>query len=60
MITIKIKTDNAAFSDDTYGQEAARILREMANVMEACGREDGGVSRHRDINGSVVATMVQA
>lgn len=30
MITIKIKTDNAAFNDGNKNRELARILREIA------------------------------
>lgn len=56
MIKIVIKTDNAAFEDENYGVEAARILREMAAVLENGGHGNGTVN-FRDINGNNVATL---
>jgi hypothetical protein len=56
MITIKIKTGNAAFSEDCGGSleyETARILRELANKIESGSRPETA----RDINGNKVAEI---
>ena len=51
MLTIKIKTDNAAFEDDPgKAYECARILRELANKLER-GHE---VGKCIDYNGNTV------
>lgn len=47
MFTLKIKTDNAAFSDGARGAEIARILRDIARQVEdmcegaRCSIQDG-------------------
>lgn len=54
-ITIKIRTDNAAFDDDCGNVETARILRNIANRLEE------GVSYTRNImdsNGNCVGSVV--
>ena len=51
MYTVSINTDSAAFSDDP-GAEVARILRELADQLEA-GRF-GGPIQLRDYNGNTV------
>ena len=56
MIKITIKTDNAAFEHENYGPEVARILREMADTMEA-GGHGNGKQNFRDLNGNNVATL---
>jgi hypothetical protein len=60
MITIKIRTDNAAFSDGNGGAEVARILRALASRLEAV--EDRYALRPltddlRDINGNTVGSV---
>ena len=57
MITIQITTGNAAFEDAGANVEAARILREAANVIEFM--EPIGESRLtlRDANGNGVGEM---
>jgi len=56
-LTIKVKTDNAAFEDDNLGPELARILRALAaRVEEADGSDDNGLIF--DINGNSVGTWV--
>lgn len=49
MLTVKIKTNNAAFSEDSAA-ECARILREIAGKLEN-GSSDQTV---RDVNGNRV------
>lgn len=50
MITIKIKTDNAAFEETTTPyHEVARILRTLADKME---RDEGAPSFLYDLNGN--------
>ena len=56
MITIKIKTDNAAFQDDDnlgFEHETARILRELADKIESCKMPKSLM----DINGNVVGEV---
>ena len=53
MITIKIETDNAAFTDDA-GQEVARILRDIADDYASNGYAK---ETYNDINGNKVATV---
>jgi hypothetical protein len=52
MLTVKIKTDNAAFEDldGNAGIECARILRQIANKLER-GEEYGPCI---DLNGNTV------
>jgi len=54
MITIKIKTDNAAFQDDNFGTEVARILRDIADDFANNGSSQ---TSYNDINGNKVATL---
>ena len=62
MITIKIKTDNAAFGDDA-GPECARILRKLADTLEHYrGPLDprdwnNSGARLRDYNGNTVGAV---
>ena len=49
-LTVRIKTDNAAFQGDSLGPELARILREIAEKLEG-GRDGGPVM---DANGNRV------
>ena len=52
-LTLKIKSDNAAFADNA-GAEVARILRAMADAID-----EGGAEGHfdlRDINGNRVGS----
>lgn len=56
MLTVNIETGNAAFHDEEgepSGHEAARILRELADRLEA-GDTSGKV---RDINGNTVGSF---
>lgn len=55
MITIKIRTENAAFEGDAYGPEAARILRQIADDLEACRGNVRGT--YSDINGNGAAVV---
>lgn len=48
MIRIIISTDNAAFEEESYGIETARILRELADRYE----EGLTPNSARDINGN--------
>lgn len=61
MLSLKIRTDNAAFEDDsedialgtsTRNAEVARILREVAEAIES-GDNVGGC---RDVNGNSVGS----
>ena len=54
MITIKIKTDNAAFDGDNLGIEVARILRRLADYLESYTVEE--IISIRDINGNTVGS----
>lgn len=63
-IQINIKTDNAAFNEydgyeDVYtpAQETARILREIANFVEAEGFVPSGMGL-TDLNGHGVGTLL--
>jgi hypothetical protein len=49
-LTLEINMDNAAFDEDGYFVEAARILREAADRLEI-GNDSGYL---RDINGNRV------
>lgn len=53
MITIKIKTETAAFRDN-FEQEVARILREIADDFANNGYSE---TAYCDINGNKVATL---
>ena len=48
MFSLKLKTDNAAFSDGNKSYEISRILREIADKIED-GNTEGSI---RDINGN--------
>ena len=50
MFYLNIKTDNAAFSDDAFEAEIARILRRVADRVER-GEQSGGIL---DVNGNGV------
>ena len=52
MLTVKFKTDNAAFSDDSDTLEVTRLLREVADKIQQ-GRTEGVVI---DYNGNQVGT----
>ena len=54
MITIKIKTDNAAFECGDLESESARIIRVAAQLIEN-GQESGALL---DINGNTVGRFV--
>jgi hypothetical protein len=56
-VRIEIACDNAAFADGDSGTEVARILRELAEVVEGEELERGRGSRLRDINGNTVGEM---
>ena len=57
MITITIKTDNAAFQDGNRGLEVARILRRLADEY-ANGYTNSHYPTHpRDINGNRCGTV---
>jgi hypothetical protein len=51
-MTIKFKTDNAAF-EDGFMTECARILRELATELEEYGNDNGPI---RDINGNTIGS----
>lgn len=53
MITIKIKTDNAAFAEES-GTEVARILRDLAARIEGRDILPGESIALRDTNGNTV------
>ena len=55
MITIKIKTDNAEFSEDARGFEVSRILRELGARYEHKDNQDGLVLF--DYNGNRVGEV---
>ena len=50
-ITIEIKTDNAAFENQS-GQEVARILRKLADQVESWPGANAFTLGLRDINGN--------
>jgi hypothetical protein len=54
MFKLKLKTDNAAFSDGDGPAEVARILREVAKGLETYGTRDGAI---HDYNGNTVGTF---
>ena len=57
MITIKIKTDNAAFEGDDLGREVGRILHRYADYVESLSgdvAEDRMVQVLFEINGNAV------
>jgi hypothetical protein len=56
--TVMFKTDNAAFDGDAGGPEVARILRDLAGLIEECGLVEGAVQRVKDINGHRVGFAV--
>lgn len=53
MLTVKIKTNNNAFTDNIPA-ECARILRELADRLENEYEQDGGL---RDYNGNTVGSF---
>lgn len=53
MFTMTLKTDNAAFEGEALKHEVARILREVANLVEG----GAGVGICRDINGNRVGNF---
>lgn len=53
MLTVKIKTDNAAF-EPNIPAECARILRELADRLDRDYEQDGTL---RDSNGNTVGTF---
>ena len=52
MLTVKFKTDNAAFSDDADTLEVTRLLREVADEIQQ-GSTSGAIL---DYNGNKVGT----
>ena len=54
MITIIIKTDNAAFDDPEYGHEVARILDLMARDYKMYGQAK---TQYNDVNGNRVVRL---
>ena len=54
MITLTIRTDNAAFQDGNRAAEVARILRHVAARIEAIGSPAGIL---RDSNGNPVGNV---
>ena len=56
MVHIKIKTDNAAFTDDP-GREVGRILHKLAEQFEAEHYEPGDLAPLMDYNGNSVGTV---
>jgi hypothetical protein len=55
-LTITIKMDNAAFSEDN-GAEVARILAKFAREVESHTLEPDDSYKLRDINGNTVGTV---
>lgn len=53
MITIVIKTSNAAFEGDNLNYEVARILRKIADDVEEARMR----TRYNDINGNQAVTI---
>ena len=53
MLTIRIKTSNAAFQDGNREAEIARILRELAERIES----DEYPAKLKDVNGNTVGTV---
>lgn len=58
MITIKIKTENAAFENDNKTLEIARILRELAARFES--GTNGYAQSILDYNGNKVGTVTES
>jgi hypothetical protein len=56
VLTIKIKTDNAAFDENKYG-EVARILRNLADKLEGGYGGMGVTMNLMDFNGNKVGTI---
>lgn len=55
MFELEIKTGNAAFQDSNVGNEVARILRELADLVQgATGIDDFQTAILRDRNGNRV------
>ncbi len=54
-LKIEIKMDNAAF-EDAQGDEAGRILRELADRLEGSGNMGGFATSLRDVNGNNVGS----
>lgn len=54
VLRLRIKTDNAAFEDDARPLELARILRHVADQIEAQRAEDGDHCVIFDANGNGV------
>ena len=52
---MKISCNNAAFEDAGTAQETARILREIADKLEA-GQATGLFQNAKDFNGNIVGT----
>lgn len=59
MITITIKTDNAAFDDGNRAHEVVRILRTLADKLDGTGVLRGGCmpASVYDRNGNTVGTV---
>lgn len=57
MITITIKTDNAAFEDSGYGPEVARILEHMAELVSDWDGHGGLSLPVLDLNGNKVGRL---
>lgn len=55
-LTITLNTDNAAFCD-TPEIEAARILHELADRVEATGLQSGSKFKLHDFNGNTVGEL---
>lgn len=57
-LTVTIEMDNAAFGDDNGGNEAARILCEIAKEIGVYGNIlPGSYKPPRDYNGNKVGTV---
>lgn len=57
---LKIKCDNAAFQDGACSDEIARILRKMAEKIEAYGPTEIVAGRVLDSNGNVVGNYIRS
>lgn len=55
MLELKFDTGNAAFDNGDFGAECARILRELADLIEDCGRSESG-GTIADINGNRIGS----
>ncbi len=58
MIKIILKTDSAAFDDENYGPEVARILKDLADDFEVSSAEDQQDINLHDINGNKVGEAI--